>query len=489
MKALLDPGRVLTAGLGRLRAELDLPDSFPPEVLAAAREAAASSPDDHRDLTGLAFVTLDPASSTDLDQAFHIERSGADLLLRYAIADVGWFVRPGGVLDQEAWRRGMTQYLPGGRVPLYPPTLGEGAASLLPDGPRPAVVFAVRIGPEGESRIDGVERAVIRSRAKLGYETARPEELPPLLGEVGRRVRAAEQARGAACVDPPEQELVRDADGRFALTIKPPLQAEVDNAALSLAANLAVAQLFIDHRGGLFRVLAEPDAEAVDRLRVSARARGIVWAENEGLPALERRLDVANPGEAAFMLEIRKASRSASYAPWAEGERPWHAAMAASYAHATAPLRRLADRYVTGAALALARTGKWPEGADEAFHSLPPVMANAARIAGRLTSAALDLAEAVLLDGREGEAFNAVVTEVEGGRARVQLLDLPVVTRITADGLTPGATIGLRLERADPETRETRFSLASAAMEQAPGASLRGRERPAARVVGGRRPK
>ena len=82
------------------------------------------------------FVTLDPASSTDLDQAFAIETAGADLLLHYAIADVAWFVADGDALDREAWARGETLYLPDGKASLYPPAIGEGAASLLPDGPR-----------------------------------------------------------------------------------------------------------------------------------------------------------------------------------------------------------------------------------------------------------------------------------------------------------------------------------------------------------------
>jgi exoribonuclease R len=90
-------------------------------------------------------VTLDPAASTDLDQAFWIEATGSDLLLHYAIADVGWYVEPDSLLDQEAWRRGATLYLPDGKAPLYPPALSEGAASLLPDGDRPAVLFHIRL--------------------------------------------------------------------------------------------------------------------------------------------------------------------------------------------------------------------------------------------------------------------------------------------------------------------------------------------------------
>src|SRR5205085_1677719 len=118
-----------------------VPADFPPEVVAAAEAAAQRPLDGHVDRTDRPFVTLDPASSTDLDQAFTIGSAGSDLLLHYAIADTAWFVDEGGAVDAEAWRRGATLYLPDGKARLYPAVLSEQAASLLPDGPRPAVIF------------------------------------------------------------------------------------------------------------------------------------------------------------------------------------------------------------------------------------------------------------------------------------------------------------------------------------------------------------
>ncbi|MFT3978510.1 MAG: RNB domain-containing ribonuclease, partial [Sphingomonas bacterium] len=265
MKTLLDPDRALTEGIAAIRTQYNVPESFPPQVLAAAEEAAGRAPTAHVDRTALSFVTLDPASSTDLDQAFAIEIAGSDLLLRYAIADVAWFVDDGGALDQEAWRRGESLYLPDGKAPLYPPILGEGAASLLPDGDRPAVIFAVRIAPDGAATLDGVERAVIRSRAKLAYETVTDADLPAGFAELARRVDSAEDRRGASRVDPPEQELARNGDGRFQLRFAPREESEDRNAALSLATNLAVAQAMLAHHTGLFRVMPGPDARAVAR--------------------------------------------------------------------------------------------------------------------------------------------------------------------------------------------------------------------------------
>ena len=152
MKAIVDPGNVLAQGLAAVRSQFQVPASFPPPVLAAAEAAAKRTPTAHVDRTDRVFVTLDPARSVDLDQAFAIERSGGDLLLSYAIADVAWFVDDGDALDVEAWKRGTTLYLPDGKAGLYPPVLSEGAASLLPAGPRPAVIFTVRVAPDGAVR-------------------------------------------------------------------------------------------------------------------------------------------------------------------------------------------------------------------------------------------------------------------------------------------------------------------------------------------------
>ena len=458
MRTVRDPDCLLSDGLAAIRAQFQLPASHPPAAELEAREAARRALDGHVDRTALPFVTLDPESSRDLDQAFAIERSGTDLLLHYAIADVGWFVPDGGAMDGEAWLRGTSQYLPDGKVPLYPPALSDGAASLLPDGDRPAVVFTVRIDPAGAGRLDSVERARIRSRAKLAYETVRPDQLPAGFDELSRRIEAAEKARGAARVDPPEQEVIED-DGCYRLRLRPQSWAEEKNAAMSLATNLAVAELLFEARTGLFRTMAEPEDWAVRRLRHTARALGVDWDKPESLQTLERRLDPAVPAEAALMLAIRRASPGASYEPYREGVRPWHSAVAASYAHATAPLRRLADRFVVEAALAVANGRPVPAPAQAAFERLPEVMRKADALGGQISRAVIDLAEAATLVGREGDRFDAVVTDVDQRGARIQLCSPPVVARIKTDGLEAGDELTVRLDGAEPATRSVRFSV------------------------------
>ncbi|RXD04911.1 RNB domain-containing ribonuclease [Sphingomonas sp. UV9] len=459
MKALVDPDHALDAGLAAIRTEFQVPEGFPADVLAAAEMAAQRIPTDHIDRLDLPFVTLDPATSTDLDQAFCIEASGEDLLLRYAIADVAWFVEPGDAIDAEAWRRGETLYLPDGKAGLYPPILGEHAASLLPDGPRPAVVFIVRVAPDGGVKLDGAERAIIRSRAKLAYDDVRASDLPPQMDELAKRIAEAERRRGASRVDPPEQQVEAVPGGGFALSFRPRLVSEDHNAALSLATNLAVADAMLAHHTGLFRVMPEPDTGTVTRLRATAAAMSIVWPDEMSLQTFEQTLNPATPGGAAMMLAIRRAGSGASYEPYRSDAKPWHAAMGATYAHATAPLRRLADRHVVMAALAIANGREVPAPIAAAFGKLPPVMARAGARQGQIDRAVLDLAETVMLAGQVGRTFPAIVVDADTRHARIQLRDLPVLTRIAAAGLTPGDRIDARLVAVNGARRKTDFDV------------------------------
>ena len=459
MKARGVAADVLRDHVGAIRAELGLSDTFPAGVEQAAGMAARRSiGPEHVDRTDVEFVTLDPPESTDLDQAFTIERgSGDDLLLRYAIADVGWFVRPGDPVDAEAWRRGVTVYLPDGKVPLYPAVLSEQAASLLPGGPRPAVVFMVRVGAGGEASLDGVERALVRSRAKLAYETVTLGELPDGFDELSRRMKLAEDRRGAGRVEFPEQEVEPAGDDGYRLVLRPRLGSEESNAAMSLATNMAVADALHSAATGLYRVMEAPSERSVRALRLTAEAVGLEWPAAQSLEVFERSLTTSDPRAAAFLLAVRRAGGAASYEPYRAGAEPWHAAMAARYAHATAPLRRLADRYVVEAALAVASGASPTDEVEEAFSRLPAAMADGERLANRAERMALDLVEALVLHGREGEQFEAVVVDEAGEGVQIQLRDLAVLARVAARRVNPGDDLTVRLVEADPTRRLVRF--------------------------------
>ena len=456
MKTLADPNHLLGEGLARLRERFAIPANFAPEVLGEAERMAGRAADAHIDWTDRAFVTLDPATSTDLDQAFLMEEAGTDLLLHYALADVGWFVPEGGAMEAEAWTRGVTFYLPDGKARLYPAVLSEKAASLLPDGPRPAIVATVRCDAEGMVKLEGVVRALIHSRAKLAYETVDLAAVPHLEG-FAERMQRGEDARGAARVDPPEQEIERAPDGRYRLHLRAWLPSEKANSALSLAANIAIAEALHAAGTGLFREMPAPDEGAIRRLRQTARGLGLDWPEGMTLAQFECGVDPGTVAGASFQLAVRRFTGGADYVPYREGHDPWHTALGAIYCHATAPMRRLADRYVLEAVLALAN-GE-PRRADEAelFARLAEAMNAADAREGAIERAVLDLAEAALLHGREGEVFRAVVTERDEKGARLQLEELPVVARVDTRSVAAGDEMQVRLITADPVRGEVRF--------------------------------
>ena len=462
MKVRGAPPAAMVRGLDRIRADLGIPTGFPPDVTRAA-EVAAARPIGraHVDRTDRRFLTLDPASSIDLDQAFDIEVAGDDIVLHYAIADVGWFVRPGDPLDTEAFERGVTVYLPDQRSTLYPTVLSEDAASLLPDVDRPAVVFTVRVDPAGHPHLDGAERAIIRSRAKLAYRDVRPDDLPDGFTELYRRITAAEIGRGAPRVEFPEQEVDQRADGSFELTFRPRSESEEQNASMSLATNMAVGAALHDVGTGLFRVMPQVDEARHRRLKHTARAFGLDWPDGVTLDAFQRSLPRDDPRTSAFLLAVRRAAGGASYAPFDPGERQWHSAVAATYAQATAPLRRLQDRYVVEAALAIANGDPVAAEVAAAFHALPAAMAAAENRANRAERLALELAEAVCLSGREGQIFEAVVIDEGEWGVEVQIAEPAVLTRITARGVDPGDDVRVRLRSVDVERFDVVFERVS----------------------------
>jgi exoribonuclease R len=455
---------LLKAGLDALRTQYAVPDSFPPDVLEAADKAAARpvTTEGRRDARDLPMMTLDPASSIDLDQAFSIAAEGDVLVLSYAIADVGFFVDRGGVIEAEAWKRGSTVYLPDGRTPQYPPVLCEDAASLLPDVDRPCILLTVLVAPDGGSTLRTAEWAVIRSRAKLAYETATTAEYGDLLPDLFRRIHEAEDRRGASRIDFPEQDVETDPSvpGGLRLVARDRNESEDQNSGMSLAANLAGARAMLDAHTGLFRTMEEPNNGAIRALHYAARALGIEWKKGETLRELNGTLDPKNAKHVAFLLQARRAGGGATYSVFDPAKLPWHAAIADSYAHATAPLRRLADRYVLDLVVALT-SGLAPNAAELAtLAELPAVMERAESVGHKLDRAAIDLIEAVTLVDRVGEVFDAVVTSVERGLAAIQLADPPVWAKVPAPNAEPGDAVRVKLVSSDPAAHQIRFELA-----------------------------
>src|SRR6478735_9060996 len=256
-------GEQLRASFQAIRDELHVPREFPAAVLDEAADVAAEPPAPGTDLTDVPFVTVDPAGSKDLDQAMSLERSGSGFRLRYAIADLGGFVKPGGAIDREAHARGLTIYCPDTRVPLTPPVLSEDAASLLAGVDRPAVVWTIELDADGEGTSVDVRRACVRSRAQLSFDDAQrmidagTDEQLGLLREVGRLRQARERDRGGMSVTLPDQEVVAR-NGTYELAYGSSLPVEEWNAQISLLTGSAAAEMMLHGGTGVLRTMPAP---------------------------------------------------------------------------------------------------------------------------------------------------------------------------------------------------------------------------------------
>ncbi|MFF5227064.1 RNB domain-containing ribonuclease [Dactylosporangium sp. NPDC000521] len=449
-----------------LRRELDLPTGFPDAADREAEAAAKDPHDDREDRTALEFVTIDPPTSKDLDQALLLERTDGGYRVYYAIADVAAFTSGAPAIEQESWRRGQTVYLPDGKVPLHPAVLSEGAASLLPDQDRPAVLWTIDIDQSGTTTAVDVRRATVRSRAKLSYEQVQRDvdagTVHPSIAslpEIGKLLVQKGLERGAINLPMPEQEIEPDGDG-WRLAIRGPVPVEEYNAQISLLTGMAAAQIMLEHGVGLLRTMPPPEEEAVRKLRLAAKALRLEWPEGQGPGEVIAALDPMDPRAAALIDQAAEMMRGAGYTPFdgARPEQPLHGAVAAPYAHVTAPLRRLADRYVTEVCLALHNGTEVPGWAREALPRLPEVMSRTDRVANAAERGAVDLVEAVLLQHRIGEEFDAAVLDVEKHRADIALDEPPVRARCEGDGLPLGERIRVILTAADPASRKVLFS-------------------------------
>jgi exoribonuclease R len=479
----------LEAALGALRTELELPGAYPDDAVADAKAAVESLQLPAYDLTAVEFVTIDPASSTDLDQALFIEADAAGYHVLYAIADVPAFVTPGGPLDAETRRRGQTFYAPDGRIPLHPEIISEQAGSLLPDQDCSAFVWDFRLDGAAEVTSATVRRARIRSRAKLSYKGAQAQldasTAPPvlrLLKEVGLKRVELERARGGASLNMPDQEIVQLSDGGYRIDAAPQLPVEDWNAQISLMTGMAAARLMLTGKVGILRTMPSPDERSLNHFRLQTEALGKPWDGEVSYGEYLRSLDPTDPRQLAIMHSAGMLFRGAAYTAF-DGSVPEAAvqsAIGAAYAHTTAPLRRLVDRFVLVICEALSNGGNVPGWARKALPTLPEIMAGSDQLASRMERMALDTVEAALLVNHVGQEFEAIVISGSkpqkengrngngngkngngngnGGSGIIQIRD-PAVTARCAGELEPGTTVRVRLVSSDIATREVHFEL------------------------------
>ncbi len=462
-------GEDLADALAAIPQKAGVSADFPPDVLAEAEAVAKNPPLPDADLTDVEFATMDPVGSMDLDQAFFLARDGGGYTFLYAIADIAACVAPGGPMDVESHRRGETIYAAGHRIPLYPTVLSEGAASLLQDQLRGAFVWRFSLDHAGDVTSRTVSRARIRSRRRLDYAGVAQQladgtdEMLQLVREVGRLRLRLEKQRGGASLQAPET-VVEQIGGRYELRRRAVQPLESWNAELSLLTGMEAATIMIDGKIGILRTMPEADPAAFDRFRRQTDALGRPWPESQSYGEYLDDVDGSEPGDLAILHAATRLFRGAGYTAF-DGQVPadtTQAAIGAPYAHVTAPLRRLVDRYGLLVCEALCAGREPADWVRAALPKLPAEMAHGGNLSGQVANRSLDAVEAAVLAPRVGEVFDATVVAQTADGCTVQLTD-PAVTADCAGHPETGSRVRVRLVRADVPTAEVAFELAEAA--------------------------
>jgi ribonuclease R len=339
-------------------ATLDIPDAFPPEVLAEAARAAGVSPDGREDLRAVPLVTIDGADARDFDDAVFAEPEGDGYRLIVAIADVAHYVGTGSALDRSARARGNSVYFPDRVVPMLPEALSNGWCSLRPHEDRACLFAEMRIASDGQKVSHRFGRGLMRSAARLTYEeiqearAARRETpafpLDHLYGAFGLLL-AARRRRGTLDLDLPEWKVALDAEGRVASVTK---RTRLDSHRLieefMVLANIAAAEeLERLRKPVVYRVHAPPSEMKLEGLRTYLHGMSISLPPGDQIHP--RDLDavltrVVGTEEAPLVNDaVLRSQSQAAYSP----ENLGHFGLALTrYAHFTSPIRRYADLLV-----------------------------------------------------------------------------------------------------------------------------------------------
>ena len=453
--------------LSSIANEFKIPLAFDNSVTDAAAQAHDRFSAVRKDMRDIPLVTIDPKGSMDLDQAVFIDKpaSGAGYIVYYAIADVAAFVEPGGIIERESLSRGQTIYLPAEPARLHPPELSEGEASLLPGVDRPAVMWTFHLDAAGEVENFHAERALVRSRARLDYEQTHQDLMKgelhssiALLPEVGKLRQASSLRRHAISLRLPSQSVELNDDGQYELIIEPRHEIMDYNSEISLLTGMCAGQLMAEHGVGFLRTLPAATSEAEGEFRRGIAALGYDIGEHS-ITEFLLSINADEPRGMAAMRLAQRLLRGADYVWLGEGEAEIHAGIGGYYAHVTAPLRRLVDRFGSEVCLALCAGEEIPQWVTDKADEVISSMRRSSQLASQVEKAVLNWLEARVLQPWVGHNFEAVVlsADQEKNKASAFLTQPPVLADVV--GAPPeGHSVHVSLITADPDAREVKFA-------------------------------
>ncbi|MBU6266204.1 MAG: VacB/RNase II family 3'-5' exoribonuclease [Sphingomonadales bacterium] len=438
-----------------------IPDVFAEETLSEG-EVSAKLPlsEAHReDLTALPIVAIDPVDARDHDDAIWAEPDGeGGWRALVAIADVSFYVRPGGALDREARKRGNSVYFPDRVVPMLPEVLSADVCSLRGGVTRAAMACHLAIDSKGRVKEFRFTRALVKIHEVIAYEEAQARidegrAQPHLmhLWDAWKALDRARQDRDPLELELPERRVVLDAQGKIAeIALRERLDAHRVVEDFMIAANVAAAKaLEAKAAPVVYRVHEAPSREKLMALKDYLATFDKKLALGQVItPGLFNRMlkDIADESEKALIMEaVLRSQTQAYYGPRNAG----HFGLSlGSYAHFTSPIRRYADLLVHRALVdAYGLEQPRPQADVPATSGLSDRdRADLSRVSEAISGAerramaaereTIDRYVAAWLASRVGEVFDCRVTGVQKFGLFATILGLG------GDGLVPVSVLG-----------------------------------------------
>ena len=434
----------------------ELPHKFSDELLAESDslDSRVRLNKSREDLRALPFVTIDGEDAKDFDDAVALEELSDGFRLYVSIADVSHYVRPGTLLDEEAYQRGTSVYLPGRVVPMLPERLSNDLCSLKPGVARCTFTAVIDFDRKGRRRQADFFRSLIKSRHRLTYNKVRailedkdPElcrqyadVVPDLQGlqKLALLLHRVRMARGSIGFELPSADITLDDEGQVA-----EIRRSERNLAhklveeCMLAANEAVAEFLERNRAEvLYRIHEDPDPVKVADFAEFARCLGLQIPPNPGGPAWFGRvleLTAGTPREYIVSSLLLRSMQQARYAP----ENSGHFGLAAThYTHFTSPIRRYPDLLVHRVLANLLSAGgaKGRGGKRSVDNSLLPQghtvdeagtwLSRRERVAVDAERNVNDRLAALYMQNKVGEEFPAVVSGVGSFGIFIELVEI-----------------------------------------------------------------
>jgi exoribonuclease-2 len=469
--------RVTLANIAR---QVMVDRGFEPDFSAAARQqlagiaAAATATDGIRDLRGLLWASIDNDNSRDLDQLTVAEAlSAGQVRILVAVADVDALVQKGSPLDSHAAHNTTSIYTPAAIFPMLPEQLSTNLTSLNQDEDRIAIVVDIVFGPNGSIASSNVYRARVRNRAKLAYNSVgawldgsgpAPQRISQVPGldanlrlqdSIAQQLSGLRHRHGALTLQTLEAQAVFSGDSLSTLELSRTNRATQLIEELMVAANTVVAQFLAGKKfPSLRRVLRDPDRW--DRIVELAADLGVKLPETPDAVALEsfltQRRSAAPDKFADLSLSVIKLIGRGEYALDLPGDKTsGHFALAVKdYAHSTAPNRRFPDLLTQRFVKAAVAGAPMPYTNTE-LTALAKHCTDQEDAANKVERQVNKSAAALLLSGRIGSQFDAIVTGAADKGTWVRVLQPPTEGRLTAgfQGLNVGDHVRVKLVRTD----------------------------------------